>query len=159
MHRRLLAEDVLDRPAQGPSNARHYRLVVRGKSGREREVPVPLAVQQALEAWLKVHPLARGVGLLDEQPLFVRLGCHGHEQPLALSAVGAHRLVRRAFAAAGLPGRLAYPHALCAYTGRRCGCGHEHVEPPSGAVRGLYDIAGLDALETHPRATIISDAP
>ena len=61
------------------SNARHYRLFVRGKGGREREVPVPLAVQQALEAWLKVHPLARGVGLLDEQPLFVRLGRHGHE--------------------------------------------------------------------------------
>jgi integrase len=64
------------------SNARHYRLFVRGKGGREREVPVPLAVQQALEAWLKVHPLACGVGLLDEQPLFVRLGRHGHEQPL-----------------------------------------------------------------------------
>jgi site-specific recombinase XerC len=50
------------------SNARHYRLFVRGKGGREREVPVPLAVQQALEAWVKVHPLARGVGLLDEHP-------------------------------------------------------------------------------------------
>ena len=42
-------------------NSRHdYRLFVRGKGGREREVPVPLAVRQALEAWLKVHPLARG---------------------------------------------------------------------------------------------------
>jgi len=28
----------------------------------------------ALEAWLAVHPLARGRGLRDEQPLFVRLG-------------------------------------------------------------------------------------
>jgi hypothetical protein len=27
-----------------------------------------------LEAWLAVHPLARGRGLRDEQPLFVRLG-------------------------------------------------------------------------------------
>src|SRR5450631_4420249 len=71
------------------SNARHYRLFVRGKGDREREVPVPLAVQ--LESWLKVHPLARGVGLLDEQPLFVRLGRHGHERPLPLSAVGVHR--------------------------------------------------------------------
>ena len=25
-------------------------------------------MQHALEAWLKVHPLARGIGLLDEQP-------------------------------------------------------------------------------------------
>jgi integrase len=102
------------------SNARHYRLFVRGKGGREREVPVPLAVHQALEAWLKVHPLARGVGLLDEQPLFVRLGRHGHEQPLPLSAVGVHRLVRRSCAAAGVPERLAHPHALRAYWATHC---------------------------------------
>ena len=64
------------------ANARHHRLYVRGKGGREREVPVPEAVQQALEAWTAVHPLARGVGLLDEQPLFVRLGRHGDQDPL-----------------------------------------------------------------------------
>src|SRR5450755_1854792 len=102
------------------ANARHYRLFVRGKGGREREVPVPLAVQQALEAWLKVHPLARGIGLLDEQPLFVRLGRHGHEEPLPLSAVGLHRLVRRSCAAAGVPERLAHPHALRAYWATHC---------------------------------------
>ena len=32
------------------SNARHFRLFVRGKGGREREVPIPEAVQQALDA-------------------------------------------------------------------------------------------------------------
>ena len=63
------------------ANARHHRLYVRGKGGREREVPVPEAVQQALEAWTVVHPLARGVGLRDEQPLFVRLGRYGDQQP------------------------------------------------------------------------------
>jgi len=114
--RSLRARD-LRRPR---SNARHYRLFVRGKGGREREVPVPLAVQQALEAWLKVHPLARGVGLLDEQPLFVRLGRHGHEPPLPLSAVGVHRLVRRSCLAAGVPERLAHPHALRAYWATHC---------------------------------------
>jgi integrase len=77
------------------ANARHHRLYVRGKGGREREVPVPEAVQQALDAWTAVHPLARGVGLLDEQPLFVRLGRHGDQEPLPLSAVAVHRLVRR----------------------------------------------------------------
>jgi integrase len=66
------------------ANARHHRLYVRGKGGREREVPVAQAVQQALEAWTAVHPLARGVGLLDEQPLFVRLGRHGDQDPLPL---------------------------------------------------------------------------
>ena len=97
------------------SNARHHRLYVRGKGGREREVAVPEAVQQALEAWLKVHPLGRGVGLLDDQPLFVRLGRHGDQQPLPLSAVAVHRLVRRTCLAAGVPERLAHPHALRAY--------------------------------------------
>jgi integrase/recombinase XerC len=97
------------------ANARHHRLYVRGKGGRERDVPVLDAVQQALEAWLTVHPLARGVGLLDDQPLFVRLGRHGDEEPLPLSAVAVHRLVRRSCQAAGVPGRLAHPHALRAY--------------------------------------------
>jgi integrase len=97
------------------ANARHHRLYVRGKGGREREVPVPEAVQQGLEAWLQMHPLARGVGLLDEQPLFVRLGRHGDQDPLPLSAVAVHRLVCRSCLAAGVPDRLAHPHALRAY--------------------------------------------
>ncbi|MGA2013004.1 MAG: site-specific integrase [Solirubrobacteraceae bacterium] len=102
------------------ANARHYRLFVRGKGGREREVPVPLAVQGALDAWVKVHPLTRGVALLDDHPLFVRLGRHGHEQPLPLSAVGVHRLVRRSCAAAGVPELLSHPHALRAYWATHC---------------------------------------
>jgi integrase/recombinase XerD len=109
--RSLRARD-LRRPR---ANARHHRLYVHGKGGREREVPVPEAVQQALGAWGKVHPLARGVGLLDEHSLFVRLGRHGDQQPLPLSAVAVHRLVRRHCLAAGVPERLAHPHALRAY--------------------------------------------
>jgi integrase len=58
--------------------------------------------------------------LLDEQPLFVRLGRHGHEQPLPLSAVGVHRLVRRSCLAAGVPERLSHPHALRAYWATHC---------------------------------------
>ena len=97
------------------ASARHPRLYVRGKGGREREVPVPEAVQEALEAWTAVHPLARGVGLLDNQPLFVRLGRHGDQEPLPRSAVAVHRLVRRHCLAAGVLERLAHPHALGAY--------------------------------------------
>jgi site-specific recombinase XerC len=65
------------------SNERHHRLFVRGKGGGEREVPVALAVQQALEVWLKVHPLAHGVGrrgatgvLGDPLPRGGRAGAH-----------------------------------------------------------------------------------
>lgn len=102
------------------SNARHYRLFVRGKGGREREVPAPEATQQALEAWTTVHPLARGVALLDEHPLFVRLGRHATEPPLPLSAVAVHRLVRRHCIVAGVPDRFAHPHALCAFWASHC---------------------------------------
>jgi hypothetical protein len=73
------------------TNARHYRLYGRGKGGREREVPVPEAVQQALEAWTAVHPLARGVALLDEQPLFA--WCAGRAWPLACPS-GSHTRTR-----------------------------------------------------------------
>ncbi len=114
--RSLRAQD-LRRPR---ANARHHRLFVRGKGGREREVPVPEAVQHALEAWLSVHPLAHGIGLRDEEPLFVRLGRHAHEEPVALSAEAVYRLVRRHCVAAGVPDRLAHPHALRAYWATHC---------------------------------------
>ena len=97
------------------ANARHHRLYVHGKGGREREAPVPEAVQHALESWAAIHPLARGVGLLDGQPLFVRLGRHGDQEPLRLSAVAVHRLLRRHCLAAGVPERLAHPRTLRAY--------------------------------------------
>ncbi len=88
---------------------------MRGKGGREREVPVPELVHQAIETRVKVHPLARGIGLRDEQPLFVRLGRHAHEDPVAMSSEAVYRLVHRDCLAAGVPDRLAHPHALWAY--------------------------------------------
>ena len=114
--RALRAQD-LRRPR---SNARHFRLFVRGKGGREREVPVPEAAQAALDAWTKVHPLARGIAPRDEDPLFVRLGRHAHQEPVALSAEAVYRIVSRDALAAGIPGRLAHPHALRAYWATHC---------------------------------------
>lgn len=97
-------------------NARHHRLFVRGKGGVEREVPVPAETQAGIDAWTAVHPLARGRGLLDSDPVFVRLGRHrGSEEPLPLSAQSVHKLVSRAAIQAGVPERLAHPHALRSY--------------------------------------------
>jgi integrase len=93
---------------------------LRGNGGREREVPVPEAVQQALESWMKVHPLARSVALQDEEPSFVRLGRHAHEDPVALSAEAVYRVVSRHASVAGIPARLAHPHALRAYWATHC---------------------------------------
>src|SRR5206468_9337542 len=88
--RGLVARD-LRRPR---ANARHLRLFVRGKGGGEREVPVPEATQAALEAWLAVHPLARGRGLRDEHALFVRLGRFpGAQPPEPLSGQAVPKLV------------------------------------------------------------------
>jgi integrase len=110
--RGLVARDVR-RPR---ANARHLRLFVRGKGGSEREAPIPEATQAALEAWPAVHPLARGRGLRDEQPLFVRLGRFlGGEPPEPLSGQAVHKLVRVCARAAGVPERLAHPHALRTY--------------------------------------------
>src|SRR3954447_4119137 len=110
--RGLVARD-LRRPR---ANARHLRLFVRGKGGSEREVPVPAATRVALEAWLGVHPLGRGRGLRDEQPLFVRLGRFpGAEPPEPLSGQAVHKLVRACALAAGVPEQLAHPHALRTY--------------------------------------------
>src|SRR4051812_6308266 len=110
--RGLVAQD-LRRPR---ANARHLRLFVRGKGGSEREVPAPEATRAALEAWLAVHPLARGRELRDEQPLFVRLGrVAGAQPPAPLSGQAVHKLVRACALAAGVPQRLAHPHALRTY--------------------------------------------
>jgi len=55
---------------------------------------VPEATRAALEAWLAVHPLARGRGPRDEQPLFVRLGRFpGAQPPEPLSGQAVHKLV------------------------------------------------------------------
>jgi len=94
------------------SNSRRLTLLVRGKGGREREVPIPSDCQRALEAWIAAHPLARRIGLLEAEPLFVRLGRHGQEPPEALSAMAVYRIVRRSCLQAGIPQRLAHPHAL-----------------------------------------------
>ena len=86
--------------------------------------------------WLKVHPLSRAVALLDDQLLFVRLGRHGDEQPLPLSAVAVHRLVRRSCVVAGVPERLAHPHVLRAYWAARqpgfSPAGHGPQATPAG---------------------------
>src|SRR4051812_27461804 len=110
--RGLIARDMR-RPR---ANGRHVRLYVRGKGGTEREVPVRGETLAALEAWVAVHPLARGRGLRDEHPVFVRLGRYpGAELPQPLSAQAVHKLVRRSMLAAGVAKRLAHPHALRTY--------------------------------------------
>ena len=98
------------------ANSRNHYLYVRGKGGRDREVPIATETKAVIDAWLAVHPLARGRGLRDEEPIFVRLGRHrGSELPEPLSAQTLGKMVRAAALAAGIPERLGHPHKLRSY--------------------------------------------
>lgn len=50
----------------------------------------------------------------------MRLGRHTHEDPVALSPEAVYRLVRRDCLDAGVPERLAHPHALRSYLATHC---------------------------------------
>ena len=98
------------------ANARHHRLYVRGKGGREREVPVPEAVQQALEAWIggpSARPRRRRCSTSSRCSCASAATATRSLSPSPPSpctgSCAAHCL------AAGVPERLAHPHALRAY--------------------------------------------
>ena len=81
----------------------------------EREIPIPVATLVALEAWLRAHPQRRGGGLRDDDVLFVSLARASTSVPAAISQQGLAKLVRRYATIAGVPERLAHPHALRDY--------------------------------------------
>lgn len=72
-----------------------------GKGSKERELPVPIALRTALDAWLAVHPAGEG-------PLFTSLGL----EPGRLSPCQCRAIVKGAFKRAGLGGRGLTPHKL-----------------------------------------------
>jgi site-specific recombinase XerD len=95
------------------ANSAHHHLFVRGKGDVEREIPIPTATYKALEAWLRVHPQRQGGGLRDDNVIFLSLARAG--TPGAMSQQALAKLVRRYAAVAGVPQRLAHPHALRGY--------------------------------------------
>lgn len=94
-------------------NSAHNHVFVRGKGDVEREIPIPAATHSALEAWLRVHPHREGGGLRDQDVIFVRLARDGSRGPISQQALA--KLVRRYSRIAGVPERLAHPHALRGY--------------------------------------------
>jgi len=96
-------------------NSTHHHLFVRGKGDVEREIPIPAATLAALEVWLRAHPQRRGGGLRDDDVLFVSLARASNSVPGAISQQGVAKLMRRYAAVAGVPERLAHPHALRGY--------------------------------------------
>jgi len=113
---RALAARAIRRPR---ANSTHHHLFVRGKGDVEREIPIPEATFAALEAWLRAHPQRRGGGLHDGDVLFVSLARARDSGHAAISQQGLAKLLRRYAPVAGVPDRLAHPHALRATTRRR----------------------------------------
>jgi len=101
------------------ANSRHHSLFIVGKGDVERQVELPQETYDALHRWLEVHPDAGPAGKLsDHDLLFVPLANGGRGSDRAdrnLSDTALAKLVARHARAAGIPQRLAHPHALRSY--------------------------------------------
>jgi len=148
------------------ANSAHYHLFVRGKGDVDREIPIPAATYAALETWLRAHPQRVGGGLREDDVLFVSLARASNSVPGAISQQGLAKLVRRHATVAGVPDRLAHPHALRGYYATtlsgervpiqeiRARLGHALIETTA---RYLAELTGQsegvgDVLDRHHRA-------
>jgi integrase/recombinase XerC len=128
-----LALDVRDAP--GPSGV----LRVVGKGSKERIVPVLPIVQEALAAWLTLHPNRQ-----PDSPLFV--GARGAR----LDPGVAQRTLRNFRRQAGLPEH-ATPHALRHSFAT-------HLLAGGADLRSIQDLLGHASLSTTQRYTSVDEA-
>ena len=126
-----LALDVRDTPTGA--------LRVRGKGGKERIVPVLPVVQEALAAWLALHPDPQ-----PASPLFV--GVRGGR----LDAAVAQRTLRHFRQLHGLPDH-ATPHALRHSFAT-------HLLAGGADLRSIQDLLGHASLSTTQRYTAVDEA-
>ena len=129
-----LALDIRDRPRPGSA------LRVVGKGAKERILPVLPAVQQAIDAWLRVHP-NRGD---PAAPLFP--GLRGKR----LNAAVAQRTMRHYRRLAGLPEH-ATPHALRHSFAT-------HLLAGGADLRSIQELLGHASLSTTQRYTSVDEA-
>ncbi len=130
-----LALDVRDAPLPG-SDA---MLLVSGKGGKQRIVPVLPAVREAIGAWLALHPARQ-----PDSPLF--LGARGAR----LDPAVAQRTMRNFRRLSGLPEH-ATPHALRHSFAT-------HLLAGGADLRAIQDLLGHASLSTTQRYTSVDEA-
>ena len=129
-----LALDVKHRPRPGGA------LRVVGKGSKERILPVLPAVQQAIDAWMRMHP----AGGDPAAPLFP--GLRGNR----LNAAVAQRTMRHYRRLAGLPEH-ATPHALRHSFAT-------HLLAGGADLRSIQELLGHASLSTTQRYTSVDEA-
>jgi len=130
-----LALDVRDAPLPGSDAP----LLVLGKGGKQRIVPVLPAVRDAIAAWLALHP-----SRANDSPLFI--GARGGR----LDPAVAQRVLRHFRRLHGLPEH-ATPHALRHSFAT-------HLLAGGADLRAIQDLLGHASLSTTQRYTAVDEA-
>jgi integrase/recombinase XerC len=130
-----LTLDVADTRALAATGA----LRIHGKGGKERLVPVLPQVQQALEAWLTLHPSPTA-----DAPLFVGVRGGRLQPTIAQKAMRAWRIL------SGLPEH-ATPHALRHSFAT-------HLMEGGADLRVIQELLGHASLSTTQRYTLTDEA-
>jgi integrase/recombinase XerC len=118
---------------------KNQTLTVVGKGSKTRIVPVLPAVQEAIEAWLAIHP-----GVAPDAPLF--LGARGRR----LDPAVARKVLRDYRRLAGLPEH-ATPHAMRHSFAT-------HLLAGGGDLRSIQELLGHASLSTTQRYTAVDEA-
>jgi site-specific recombinase XerD len=131
--------------APRPSDRTQYELVVLfGKRGRSRRVPLTRDALEAILEWHQVRPTCATDALLLSLPRTT------NRPPAPLSTRGAHKIVTAYARKAGLPDGHHHPHAL-----RHTFC--TMLAERDVAIEVIKDLAGHADIRTTDRYTHVSD--
>jgi integrase/recombinase XerC len=131
--------------APRPADRTHFELVVLfGKRGRTRRVPLTRAALAAILEWHKVRPTCASNALLLSLPRTTT------RDPASLSVRGAHKIVTGHARSAALPPGHHHPHAL-----RHTFC--TMLAERGVAIEVIKELAGHADIRTTDRYTHVSD--
>ncbi len=134
----LVALDVRD------AEARRGEVLVTGKGGKDRVVPVPGLAREALDEWIEVR---RRPGILAE-PLFISLRPRREPVPRRLGSQDVRRILRERAVGLGIADRV-HPHRLRhSYA--------THLLDMGADLREIQELLGHTSLSTTQKYTAVS---